>query len=427
MDFPISDATTRLLAGRYTDGNPLTATPASRHDSNTHNRIIDSILAVQAAAGLTPAEANVNQLRDAILQLLNQGPVKTPVRAATTANIASLAGGAPNTLDGVTLAASDRILVKDQTTASQNGLYVVTTLGTGANGTWTRATDADGVGEFYGGMLVIIQEGTLYADTVWEIASPTGAIIVGATGIVFQQISSQNAQPSITGSVKNLQASATGLNANVIVSADEIVLKAGVGQYKTVESVSLTIAGTANGANGLDTGVIAASTWYSLWVIWNGATVAGLMSLSATAPTMPSGYTHKSRVGWIRADGTVNKFPLSFIQFGKNCQYKIVSASNLTAFPVCASGTFATATAATVSPFVPPTAAKIKLILNISGATNTGTIGSNALSVLGQFGVGTGGSYASINLPIEFYLESSNIFFTGQALTGSISGWEDIF
>src|SRR5205085_10291477 len=65
---------------------------------------------------------------------------KPSVRAATTANIATLAGGAPNTLDGVTLAANDRILVKDQGTRSQNGIYVVTTLGTGANGTWTRAT-----------------------------------------------------------------------------------------------------------------------------------------------------------------------------------------------------------------------------------------------------------------------------------------------
>lgn len=217
MDFPISDATARLLAGRYTDGNPLTATPASRHDSNTHNRIIDSILAVQASAGLTPVEANVNQLRDAILQLLNQGPIKTSVRAATTANITVLAGVAPNALDGVTLVANDRLLIKDQTTASQNGIYVVTTLGTGANGTWTRATDADGVGELYGGMLVAVQEGTVFADRIFELQT-NGTIIIGTTSQTWINL--------LTGSYMLLQdqkaqgvdggASAVGLQTRVL-------------------------------------------------------------------------------------------------------------------------------------------------------------------------------------------------------------------
>src|SRR6185312_8947224 len=76
-----------------------------------------------------------------LLQFLNNQAFKPAVRAATTANIANLAGGAPNTLDGVTLAANDRILVKDQTTGSANGIYTVTTLGSGSNGTWARAED----------------------------------------------------------------------------------------------------------------------------------------------------------------------------------------------------------------------------------------------------------------------------------------------
>ena len=52
-------------------------------------------------------------------------------------------------------------------------------------------------------------------------------------------------------------------------------------------AVNLTVDITVSGVNGLDTGSEAASTWYYIWVIYNGTTVAGLLSTSATAPTMP--------------------------------------------------------------------------------------------------------------------------------------------
>lgn len=73
---------------------------------------------------------------------------------------------------------------------------------------------------------------------------------------------------------------------------------------KVLTSVNLTIDITASGVNGLDTGIEAISTWYSIWVIWNPSTdtVAGLFSTSATDPTMPGGYTRKRRVGWVRND-----------------------------------------------------------------------------------------------------------------------------
>jgi hypothetical protein len=228
----------------------------------------------------------------------------------------------------------------------------------------------------------------------------------------------------IQGALKNLQASSTGLNANVSVSADEIVVEDANNTYRTLRGVALTIAGTSVGANALDAGVIAISTWYSLWVIWNGTTTSGLLSLSATAPTLPAGYTHKALVSWIRTDSTANKYPLSFIQFGKNSQYKIIAASNLTAFPVAASGTYGGATAVAISNFIPPNSTKIKTLLIVSGSANSGAIGPNALAVQGQFGVGNGGSYASTNMPIEFYLESTNIYIQGTSFTLVVTGWE---
>lgn len=110
-----------------------------------------------------------------------------PCRVATTANVATLAGGAPNTVDGVPLALNDRVLVKDQTTASQNGIYTVTTLGTGANGTWARATDADAVGELVAGTTVSVNEGTLNGDSDWTITT-NGVITPGTTAHTWNRV-----------------------------------------------------------------------------------------------------------------------------------------------------------------------------------------------------------------------------------------------
>lgn len=113
---------------------------------------------------------------------------KAPVRAATlTATNITLAGGAPNTLDGVTLVAADRILVKDQTAPAQNGIYYVATLGTGANGTWTRAADMAATGDVVGMTTVAVQEGTDNVDTYWYVTTD-GLISLGVTSMLWEQL-----------------------------------------------------------------------------------------------------------------------------------------------------------------------------------------------------------------------------------------------
>src|SRR3990172_1735443 len=87
---------------------------------------------------------------------------KGSVRVATTANI-TLSG--LQTVDGVALAANDRVLVKDQTTGSANGIYVAKT------GAWTRATDFDSNDEVTAGSLVAIEEGTASGDSLMLLAT----------------------------------------------------------------------------------------------------------------------------------------------------------------------------------------------------------------------------------------------------------------
>ena len=96
---------------------------------------------------------------------------KQTARAVTTSNIANLSGGAPATVDGVSLAKNNRVLVTGQSTGSENGIYKVTTVGAGSNGTWARTTDSDATGDLNGGTIIMITEGTTYADVQFKLTT----------------------------------------------------------------------------------------------------------------------------------------------------------------------------------------------------------------------------------------------------------------
>ena len=108
---------------------------------------------------------------------------KQTARAVTTSNV-TLSGGAPATVDGVSLALRDRILVTGQSTGSENGIYYVTTVGAGSNGTWARSLDADTTGEVSAGMIIMVTEGTTYADTQWKLTTDD-PITIGTTSLTF--------------------------------------------------------------------------------------------------------------------------------------------------------------------------------------------------------------------------------------------------
>ena len=138
---------------------------------------------------------------------------KQAVRVVTTVNVANLAGGAPNTVDGVNLVKNDRVLVKGQDTASQNGLYYVTTLGTGSNGVWQRTLDGNETGEIQAGMLVMVTEGTSFKDTQWKLTT-NNPIIIGTTALTFELNVSTNA---ISNGNSNVTIASLGGNANVSI------------------------------------------------------------------------------------------------------------------------------------------------------------------------------------------------------------------
>ncbi|MFL2658662.1 MAG: hypothetical protein ACJ0HK_07865 [Akkermansiaceae bacterium] len=107
---------------------------------------------------------------------------KDSVRAASTANVTVSGPGAA--IDGVTLASNNRVLLKNQSTASENGIYVFN----GAASALTRATDADSSTEVTPGMFVFVEEGTVNADNGFVLTTD-GTITVGSTSLAFAQFS----------------------------------------------------------------------------------------------------------------------------------------------------------------------------------------------------------------------------------------------
>lgn len=161
-------------------------------------------------------------------------------------------------------------------------------------------------GEILAGLNTFIDDGTQII-----LMTPASRVGVSANGILAPH--------------KNLVVtnnSGTPLS-QVDIDADEVVVTSSGGARKLLSSVNLTVDITASGANGLDTGAEAGSTWYHIWTIWNGTVAASLLSLSATSPTMPGGYTHKGYVSAVFNNGSSN-----FINF--NQRDKLVVADPIT-------------------------------------------------------------------------------------------------
>lgn len=149
---------------------------------------------------------------------------------------------------------------------------------------------------------------TAIESKVDEPASPNSGDLLAWDGsaVVWTARSALGKFGALAGATNLIiQAGATAAT-QVDIDADSVLLVNSSGEGLVVNNVNLTVTITTAGANGLDTGSESGSTWYHLWVIYNinSSTTAGLMSESATAPTLPSGYTYQGYVGAIYNDSS---------------------------------------------------------------------------------------------------------------------------
>ncbi|RUZ76915.1 hypothetical protein EN943_15655 [Mesorhizobium sp. M7A.F.Ca.US.006.01.1.1] len=224
----------------------------------------------------------------------------------------------------------------------------------------------------------------------------------------------------------------------VTVTADAITVEDALGNSLRRLTVNVTAAISAAGLNGLDTGAEAANTWYHVWVISDGTNTAALLSLSATAPTIPGAYTYRTRVGAVRNDAAANLWRT--LQYGRRAQ--LVIGTNPVTVPAIASGnsgspTTPTWTAVAIGSFVPATAVAIRgTMVNAQSDNNRAILAPNnsygAWNSANGAPVGNGnngitGSTLYTNEQFNLVLESTNIYYASSqgSTVVLLNGWED--
>lgn len=158
------------------------------------------------------------------------------VRLKTTANHA-LSG--LSAIDGITPSNGDRILAANQSTASQNGVYVA------ASGAWSRATDADQSAEFQPARQVFVQEGATFANTGWAVSSAANPT-VGTDPITFTQVSGAASYVAGNGlSLTGNTFAAVGVSGRITVGGGGIDLASGIVSPGTYTKITVDTYGRA--------------------------------------------------------------------------------------------------------------------------------------------------------------------------------------
>ena len=184
--------------------------------------------------------------------------VKDSVKVATTANLSATYDNGAGTLtagsngaisiDGVSLTSGDRVLVKDQSTATQNGIYTVTTVGDGSTAyVLTRAPDADTASELTGGTFFFAEQGSTNADNGY-VATHNGVPTFGSTSITFAQFSGAgqiSAGDALTKTGNQINVAVD--DSTIEISSDALQIKSTYAGQTSITTLGTISQGTWNG------------------------------------------------------------------------------------------------------------------------------------------------------------------------------------
>lgn len=235
-----------------TDANTASTLVKRDADGDFDARDIGARMVVLSGTTTNATDAATKAYVDSVAQGLD---VKQSVHVASTANITTLSGLL--TIDGHELEAGQRVLVKNQTTASQNGIYVAD------SSSWSRADDFDGTPAVTAGAFTFVEYGNTQASTGWVLTT-TGTITIGTTALTFAQFSGSGSYAAGSGLTLTGNSFSVNVdNSTVEISSGNLQLKDnGVTSAKmaagSVELGTDTVSGTLAVANG-GTGAATAS------------------------------------------------------------------------------------------------------------------------------------------------------------------------
>jgi hypothetical protein len=293
--------------------------------------------------------------------------------------------------------------------------------------------------------------GTTATSTSITAASVTAGYVANGAYITGSGVSAGTYITALAGTTITTSAATTASASGValtifplntrITTANALVVADATGNAKMLMNVNVTASINSAGAGGLDTGAVAASTWYYEYVIWGQSTgAAKVFSLSATAPTLPTGYTMYAWVGAVKTDA--NKILLYTIKLGRKNRYVVATGSNVPNLPLVASGTAGsistpTFVAVSVLGYAPPLACAVSGVLANTGVNASSYLiapnasygaqasTSNACPYSGALYTATyGGIYSQT---FELWLESTSIYWASGIASNYLylSGWED--
>ena len=226
-----SDAAPTFRALVADDIPSLAHTKISDFDAGVRTNTLDQMAAPTGAVsmnsqkitGLADPTGDNDAANKGYVDGVAQGlDVKDSVVATTTANgTLSTAFANGQSIDGVTLQTGDRILIKNQTTASQNGIYNVN-----ASGAPSRTTDM-ATGANAAGAFVFVEQGTINAENGFTCTSDTGSAVVGTNNLTFAQFSGAGQVIAGDGLDKSGNTLSVDLKANggLVIESTEIAVK----------------------------------------------------------------------------------------------------------------------------------------------------------------------------------------------------------
>ena len=203
----------------------LTSAKVSDFDTQVRTSRLDQMTAPSAdvsansqkITSLATPTATTDAATKGYVDSVSQGlDVKDSVKVATTANI-TLSG--TQTIDGVAVSADERVLVKDQSTASQNGLYLCKA------SAWARTSDL-AAGANAAGMFTFVEQGTVNADNGFSCTSNSGSAVVGTNNLTFAQFSGAGSVAAGDGLDKTGNTLSLDLKANggLVIESTEVAV-----------------------------------------------------------------------------------------------------------------------------------------------------------------------------------------------------------